>query len=158
MPYGSKKVFVTPLDTVDTSDLEGVGTVRREGDEEYVYCKGVASTVLGSVAVIHEDYTTALLTTALGAVPRRVGVALAATVASRWGWYQIRGQCAAVYMAASAAANVQLFTDTSTDGGVDDTATSEHAVLNLWAKTVVGGTAANTDAYLFYPHTVPGLD
>lgn len=159
MGYGIKKVFLTPLDTVDDSDKEGVGTVRFEGDNEYVYAKGVASTAAGRVVVLHEDYTTALITTALGAVPRRVAVAMAAIIANKYGWYQVKGQSTGIYCAASCAANVPLYTDVSTDGGLDDTAGSEHAVSNIWLTAAVGGGgAANATGYLNHPHTLPQLD
>ena len=157
---GMKRIFLTKLTDVSSTDKEGVGTIRREGDCEYIYCKGVANTEQGRVVTISSDgnYTTALLTTALGAVPRRLGVAMAAIGANQYGWYQIRGYCSAIYAAASCAANTALYTDTSTAGGVDDDATSEHAIHGMVLATAVGGSAATTDGMLDHPWTVPQLD
>ena len=158
---GMKRIFLTKLTDVSSSDKEGVGTIRREGDAEYIYCKGVASTVEGSVVVISSDgnYTTALLITAGGAKPVRLGVAKAAIVANKYGWYQIKGYCGAIYAAASCAAGAALYTDTSTNGGVDDTSTSEHAIHGMVLATSVGaGAAATTDGMLDHPWTAPQLD
>lgn len=161
-PVGMKRVFVTPLDTVDDSAKEVVGTIRREGDAEYIYLKGVASVIVGSVVVLPDDqnYTSAveLVTTTLGAVPRRLGVARAAIVANKFGWFQIRGTCPSIYVAASCAANVALYTIAATAGALDDLATAEHAVHGAWITTTNGGAAAVQPGYLFYPHTVPQLD
>lgn len=155
---GERTTFITPLDVVADSDLEGVGTVRREGDNEYIWCKGVASTAVGSVVVLDEDYATALITTALGAVPRRVAIAMAAIVANKWGWYQIRG-IGSVLGVASCAADVALYTDTSNAGHVDDTAVSEHPISNITLNDAVGGGGnALAACKLSYPWTLPQLD
>lgn len=153
-----RTTFITPLDVVADSDLEGVGTVRREGDNEYIWCLGVASTAAGSVVYIDESYATALITTALGAVPRRIGVAKAATVASKWGWYQIRG-IGSVLGVTSCAADVALFTDTSNAGHVDDTTASEHEIGDMVLTTAVGGGGnALAPCVMNYPWTRPQLD
>ena len=160
MPYGQKKVFLTKLTDISSSDKEGIGTVRIEGDNEYVYCKGIGNTVLGSLVTIDEDYVTASLTRALGAIPRRLGLALAAVIASKWGWYQRKG-VGSVYATASCAADVQLYTDTGLDssgGGVDDTSTSEHAIHALLLTAACGSAAAATACIMDYPWTAPTFD
>jgi hypothetical protein len=159
MPSGRKKVFQTKLTDIVTSDLEGIGTIRQEGDKEYIWCGGVASTVAGDVVVIDSDgtYDIQLITTTLGAVPRKVGVAIGALVASRWGWVQVKGYCAAIKGAASCAADVQLYTDTSTAAGVDDTAASEHPIHGMVLATALTS-AGTTDGYLDYPWTAPTFD
>lgn len=47
MPNGMKRVFATPLTAVETTDKEGVGTLRREGNKEYkwVLFKNTTATV-----------------------------------------------------------------------------------------------------------------
>lgn len=50
MPAGLKRVFVTPLDDVATSDKEGVGTIRREGNKTYKYVKLQNATATVAVA------------------------------------------------------------------------------------------------------------
>jgi len=61
------------------------------GQGEFILLKGVASTVVGSVVT----YTTTSFQTALAPVgtnkPQPIAVAMAATTASLWGWYQISG-------------------------------------------------------------------
>ena len=159
--YGMKRCFQTAIGAVYTTNKEGLGCIRREADREYIWLQGIASTIAGSVVVYDVDgtYNTQLITTALGAVPRYIAVATAAIVASSYGWYQIRGYCSAIYAAASCAADVALYTDASTNGGVDDTSSSEHAITGMILATAVGsGAAATTDGYLLYPQTVPNLD
>ena len=105
MPEGIKRVFLTPLDTVDTTDLEGVGTLRFAGNKLYKYVSlkhtgatvsGVAGdcvsylAVTGGIAqavVIDDDDA--------DAVPNGAGI-LMATVAGVDGttyylWIQIKG-------------------------------------------------------------------
>jgi hypothetical protein len=66
------------------------------GEGEFIFLKGVASTVVGS-AVIWDGatYQTTLapVTSNLG---RPVAFAMAATTAALWGWYQIGGTCVAL--------------------------------------------------------------
>ena len=149
---GRKKIFLGKLTDIYASASEGLGTVRNEGDDEYLFCKGVASTVRGSAVTIDEDYATALLTTTLGAVPRRIGFACAATVASKWGWYQIRGVDVPMSLAASCAKDVALYT-TATGGVLDDATASVHKVLGVVADTAVTS-AAVSNGLAMYPKTI----
>lgn len=151
MPSGAKKIFQGKLTDIHSSDKEGVGTVRLEGDNEYIYCKGVASTVRGSAVVIDEDYATALLTSTNGAKPNRVGFACAALVASKYGWYQVRGVNVPMSLAASCAKDVALYTTAT--GGVLDDASSTVIVHGVVADTAVT-TAAVSDGRAFYPRTI----
>ena len=78
---------------VDSTQRNPVGTTSYDQyGNEYVYMPGVASTVAGSWVTITgtgdaTEATRLLLKTHTG----RVAVAMAATVASTWGWYQIKG-------------------------------------------------------------------
>lgn len=60
------------------------------GSGEFIYLKGVASTVAGSIVVYDDSFQTALATSALDE-PRPMAVSVAATVADEYGWYQISG-------------------------------------------------------------------
>jgi len=94
---------------VDTASTDyGVG--------EFIYLKGVASTVVGSAVTILEDgYTTALLVAnAIG----QVAFAMAATVVSEFGWYQIKGKAVGKVLA-SFADNGNCY-GTATAGSMDD--------------------------------------
>lgn len=50
MPLGQKRVFLTQLDSVSTTDKEGVGTLRREGNKTYKYVKLQNATATVAVA------------------------------------------------------------------------------------------------------------
>lgn len=60
------------------------------GSGEFIYLKGIGSTVVGSIVNYDDSFTTALNTTALD-TPRPLAVAMSANVASQYGWYQISG-------------------------------------------------------------------
>lgn len=152
MPSGRKMIFETKLTDVSSSDKEGVGTIRKEGDDEYIFCKGVASTAEGSAVVIDESYATALLTTSLGAVPNRIGFAKAALVASKYGWYQIRGTSVPMKLAASCAKDVALYTS-GTAGVLDDDSSSQNKVLGVVNDTAVTS-AATSAGRAIYPKTI----
>jgi hypothetical protein len=81
----------------DTSTTQNhpLGTVVRAvdptyGEGEFIYLKGIGSTVVGSVVNYDDSYTTALDTTGL-ATPRPNAVSMSANVANQYGWYQISG-------------------------------------------------------------------
>lgn len=83
------------IDAVDTTAKVPLGTIVRArdsslGEGEFIYLQGIGSTVAGSVVNYDDSFLTALSTTALDK-PRPVAVAMAAIVASRYGWYQISG-------------------------------------------------------------------
>lgn len=147
---GRKKIFLTKLTDICTSDKEGVGTIRKEGDDEYIFCKGVASTVAGSAVLIDETYATALLTSTNGATPNRIGFAKAVIAASKWGWYQIRGVSVPMSLAASCPKDVALYTTAT--GGVLDNATSTVKVSGVVADTAVTSAAVSAGR-AFYPST-----
>lgn len=90
-----------------------VGTTDR-GEAEFVYLKGVASTVAGDLVVFEGNGTT------IRAAARAEGpcaVAMSACVASNYGWYQLTGS--AIITAGTVADNAQLYL-TATAGSVDD--------------------------------------
>lgn len=86
------------------------------GSGEFIYLKGVASTAVGSWATYNLDdwSTTLLVANAIGPV----GIAMAATVASEYGWYQISGK--AVGKALTGYVDNALVWGTATAGSVDD--------------------------------------
>ena len=78
-----------------TTQLHKLGRINRGVDDslgggEFIYLKGVASTVVGSVVRYDDSFQTALDTGALN-TPWPVAVAMSANVASQYGWYQIAG-------------------------------------------------------------------
>jgi len=75
------------------------GQSATHGAGTFIYLKGVASTAEGSAVTYDEaGVTTLLAANAIGPV----AIALGATIASTWGWYQIRGKAAALGAASSA--------------------------------------------------------
>lgn len=113
---GYNKATVGKLTDIDTEARNIVGT--RSFDEngnEFIYLKGVASTLAGSWVTFDELYlTTLLVANGLG----RVAIAQAATVASTWGWYQIYGAGYGLCLV-SYADNAKVWA-TATAGSVDD--------------------------------------
>lgn len=123
--FTDNMVVAQPITEVSTTQKLPLGSIRRardfgsnqNGEGEFIYLKGVASTVAGSwVNYNADDYSTALIAAnAIGPV----AVAMAATVASTYGWYQISGKAVAK-VAAGYADNTSVWYQASGVG--DDTA------------------------------------
>ena len=109
---------------IDTgSDGDGIG--------EFIYLKGVASTVAGDFVVYDEvGQTTRLTATSTG----NVAVAMAATVADTWGWYQITGNAQAKRETGSA--NDAALYSSSVTGSSDDAAVDGRAIEGAINRTV----------------------
>lgn len=151
MPSGRKKIFLTKLTDFASSDKEGVGTVRREGDAEYIWLKGVASTAANSVVAFDESYATALLQSGTDPVlGQRIAVAKAATVASKYGWYQIRGQAVSVACGGTCAADSQLYNSKSTAGRISSSDSGNDQIEGMWATTAASSNVAVCT--LMYPY------
>lgn len=69
------------------------------GAGEFIYLKGVGSTIVGSIVNYDAEFQTALHTVALAGA-RPVAVAMSANVANQYGWYQIGGQAVVAKSAA----------------------------------------------------------
>ena len=104
------------IDENSTTQKVDLGTVVRckdptYGAGEFIYLLGVASTAVGSL-VTYNVSTWATTLAAVGTnLPRPIAIAMAATVASEYGWYQISGvavakKTATVSLAANAAVGV----------------------------------------------------
>lgn len=105
------------------------------GSGEFIYLKGVASTARGTWVTYNADdfSTTRLAANAIGAV----AIAMAATVASTEGWYQITGK--AVGLATALYADDGLVYATATAGTVDDAVVAGDRV-----KNAIGASAVDT--------------
>jgi hypothetical protein len=95
------------------------------GIGEFVYLIGVASTAIGT-AVTYDRYT-GLTTRAAANAKGPIAFAMAATVASQYGWYQIFGNCAVKVLTGFASGNVAYLTATA--GSLDDTAVAGDEVF-----------------------------
>ena len=115
---------------------------------EFIYAKGAASTVAGSWVSINPDtYVTALLADGhIGAA----GVAMAATTAALYGWYQVEGKASA-YVAAAVADNAGLYT-TATAGMAGATASGQSEIIGARAAEAADASSAgNIEVELAHP-------
>lgn len=131
-----------PIATTSTTQRHPLGTRVNAvdstyGEGEFVYQKGVGSTVVGSV-VIFDQYTgTSTLATAGSRGP--VGVAMSANVLNQFGWYQVCGS--AVAKAATVLANGNVYA-TGTAGTVDDATVAGDKIDGARFKTADGTPSA----------------
>ena len=113
---------------------------------EYIYLKGIASTIVGSWVTYDENgVTTLLAANAVGPV----AVAMAITdVATEFGWYCIFGQCEAD-LVANTADNGLLGRET-TDGKAGDGCSAGDAITGAVCRDAVTSAAVAT-VQLCYP-------
>lgn len=134
-------VGAQPIAVTDTTQNHALGTIVRAEDPtygagEFIYLKGVASTVVGSLV----DYDSYLATTALSPATGGngpVAVAMSANVASQYGWYQITG-IAAVKAPNTMVVGADVFCLAATPGSVDDAAVNGEQILNAKVSTTTG--------------------
>lgn len=130
-----------PIAVTDTTQNHALGTIVRAEDPtygagEFIYLKGVASTVVGSMV----DYDIYLATTALSPATGGTGpvaVSMSANVANQYGWYQIAG-IAAVKAPNAMVAGAEVFSLAATPGSVDDAAVNGEQILNAKVSTTTG--------------------
>ena len=130
-----------PIAVTDTTQNHALGTIVRAEDPtygagEFIYLKGVASTVVGSMV----DFDPYLATTALSPATGGIGpvaIAMSANVASQYGWYQIAG-VAAVKAPNAMTAGAEVFSLAATPGSVDDAAVNGEQILNAKVSTTTG--------------------
>lgn len=110
-----------PISEVSTTQRHPLGLIVNAVDEtygagEFIYLSGVASTVLGSWVQYNADGWTTTLAVANDIGPK--AIAMAACVASNYGWYQIEGK--AIGKALTGYVDNALVWLTATAGSVDD--------------------------------------
>lgn len=121
----------TAIANKDLTARHALGVIVRAADPtygsgEFIYLKGVASCVLGSWVSINRDAGDVTL---LAANARSsVGVAMAATTASYYGWFQISGKAVGKCLT-SFADNGRVYI-TGTAGSVDDASVAGDVVYN----------------------------
>lgn len=84
---------ITDTSTTQNHPLGTIVTAKDStfGSGEFIYLKGIGSTVVGSIVNYDDSFTTALDSTAVSGPSRPLAVAMSANVASQYGWYQISG-------------------------------------------------------------------
>lgn len=133
-----------PIAVTDTVQNHPLGLIVEAydpdyGNGEFIYLKGVASTVIGSWIVYNTDaWTTVLI------VPDSIGpvaVAMSANVASQYGWYQIGGEAYA--KAADVADSAKVYIDTAPGVCDDAVVTGDRVTGAKWtsADATATGTA-----------------
>lgn len=133
------RLGLSAITSVDTTAMAPLGTIVEAVDPtygagEFIYLKGIASTALGSwVTYDADDNSTALLAAnAIGPV----AVAMAATVADTYGWYQISGK--AIGKALASYADNGLVYATATAGSIDDAVVAGDRVKLAKGASAVG--------------------
>lgn len=148
-------VGIADLTVVGTTALHSLGKRCKAKDSgttaygfgEFIYLKGVTSTVRGSVVLIKDDFTTSLVAARdRGAI----GIALGACDAStKYGWYQILGQGVAACDTVAAAAPCYI---DGTNGRIDDAVVAGDLVVGM--RTV---TADDTSTCVVNMATYPAV-
>lgn len=126
------------------------GTDPTYGGGEFIFLKGVASTAIGSLVIY--DPTTYLTTLAATTANqgRPVAVAMAATTAALWGWYQIEGT-AIVAKSTGVKLSGSVTVGVNSTGKIGASASGKEV---LGARNVVTAASAATTATLIInrPH------
>lgn len=98
MAFTAREPYIVEQAIADNSTTQKhqLGSIVRAydstyGEGEFIYLKGVASTIVGSVVEYNTSYQTGLSTIALEE-PHPLAVAMSACVAGEFGWYQIGGE------------------------------------------------------------------
>lgn len=128
-----------PIASNSTTKNHPLGTIVQASDPtygggEFIYLQGVASTAVGSWVTFNaDDFSTALLAAdAIGPV----AIAMSASVASEYGWYQISGK--GVGKALADYADNGLVYATATAGSIDDAVVAGDRVKNAKGASAVG--------------------
>lgn len=146
MAYAPSQLVGADFTKVDDSPAFTLGAITRGTDAtlgagEFIYLKGIASTVVGSLVSYDGAHVTALCPVGNN-ISRNVAVAMAAIVANKYGWYQISGlatvaKTSAISVAAGAAVGVKTIGKPASTG-------SNKELLGAVAGTVASGSATGT--------------
>jgi len=150
---GRTEVFTGDTTVVDSAAMHPVGTRAFDKDgNEYIYLLGVASVAIGTwVSFDEAGVTTRSAANAKG----RVGVAMAAIVASSYGWFQIYGEASGLALTAFADNGLVFLTGTA--GSVDDTAVAGDLVVGAMGRSAVNETTLLATFELNYPFVTDNL-
>lgn len=120
------------------------------GVSEFIYLIGLASVAVGEVCIYSEvDYTVKL---AVANDDGQIAFAMAATVASEYGWFQIKGRAVSL-VSASFAADLAVYL-TATPGTVDDAVVAGDRVHRCIGSSAIATPAAGqAEMDISYPST-----
>ena len=110
-----------PIANFEATAMHPLGTIVRAtdptyGEGEFIYLKGAANTVVGSVVTYSQDDNSTTLLAANAIDP--VAFAMSANVANQYGWYQIFGKAVAKGLS-GLVDNANCYA-TATAGSLDD--------------------------------------
>lgn len=153
-----------PDQTFTATELETGGKGFSLGDvvedhagRKWIFVVADSSISAGRVCQIADDLGAAHVSTSNAALGMRLGVAKVAIAGGSYGWLQIYGQCPAIQVGASAAANAQLNT-TATAGQLDDDGANGAAIINgIVLTTTNGGQAGTAPGVLNFPTVGPDI-
>lgn len=139
---------------VGQSQLNGkavaLGTIVRADDPtlgtgEFIYLEGVASTVVGSLVTYNPAASTTTLAPNTAGLNQPVAVAMAATTAKCYGWYQVAGVAAVKRVTGGKTSpSVKIYLS-STAGSITSTAATGKSIFNaITANTATVASAATT--------------
>lgn len=130
---------------IHSSALNPVGTRACDAaGNEYIYLKGVASCVAGSIVTYNTSFQSALSVTGVRAP---VAVAMAAITASSWGWFCVYGAVNADF-AGAATAGAKLYS--ASTGKCDDAVVSGDQIDGAFVGATVSA-AGQGSVLLSYP-------
>ncbi len=151
-----------PVETTSSTQNHLTGRIVEAYDPtygygEFIYLKGVANTVAGSIVTYVASTGATVLSLTSGVVNggAPVAVAMSANVANQWGWYQIAGDAiikkTAVKVDPAGTTKVYL---SATSGRVMQTSVSGRQVIGArWiTATTVTSTTSTAIATLSRPH------
>lgn len=152
------RIGASPVGTIDTTARHQLGdrilaVDSVYGSGEFIYLKGVASTVVGSLVIYEAGGGAPTFQTTLGPSTANSGqqyaVATAAVLANQFGWYQVSGVGIVATNGTLAGVGVVY---AIAGGTVTSAATAGKAVNNMRALTATGTPAANQAvAQFMYP-------
>lgn len=139
------RIGAQAISETSTTAQHPLGTILRavdrgtnaNGEGEFIYLKGVASTVAGSWVLFNYDDGSTSLLAANDIGP--VAVSMSANVANQYGWYQISGK--AVGLALASYADNGLVYATATAGSVDDAVVAGDRVKDAKGASAIDGPA-----------------
>lgn len=139
--YADRVVGMQPLTETRTDQRHALGTIVRGFDPtygfgEFIYLKGIASTVVGSLVTYDQTTGVTALAPATGG-NGPVAVAMSINVALQYGWYQVFG-AAAVKAPNAMVVGADIYMLAATPGSVDDAQVNGEQVVNAKASTSTG--------------------
>jgi hypothetical protein len=137
----TSEIGVQPIAETSTVKMHGLGKIVRAvdptyGEGEFIYLKGVGSTVVGSLVTYDQTLATTTLAPATGGIGP-VAVAMSDNVLANYGWYQISG-AAAVKAPNAMTAGAAVYMLAATAGSVDDAQVNGEQVVNATVSVTTG--------------------